>query len=323
MLAVTPESAPCSEQGQEELRYSSCVCCPNSSPGKAAKAGLKIRPFAHMGSARVCLCVQTTLNDLKVFYNLGTAELSPSSGPRTWNIHAAAKGNQWKKPSGSQVSDWKWSLPPGLKAEKKSFEYWMCHDKNSVFRRGHESIYSGYLSSHEPPWSQRLSGSSQAPPDLFVPLEQELRSIGWSLAFLQQGCNALFPLKMMTLPFGWHWDWAVPDFKRLRISYQTSSKTVKGRKTGKCQPISSVFLATCLCFPSSTLKNKLVWINILHVWFLLVMCACTLFDSQRLPQTCFLRKDWNISFGIFQHYSACLVQISHFFLCCKWVLNNK
>lgn len=100
MLAVTPESAPCSEQGQEELRYSSCVCCPNSSPGKAAKAGLKIRPFAHMGSARVCLCVQTTLNDLKVFYNLGTAELSPSSGPRTWNIHAAAKGNQWKKPSG-------------------------------------------------------------------------------------------------------------------------------------------------------------------------------------------------------------------------------
>lgn len=42
----------------------------------------------------VCLCVDHS--DLKVFYNLGTAELSPFSGPSPWNIHAAAKENQWK-----------------------------------------------------------------------------------------------------------------------------------------------------------------------------------------------------------------------------------
>lgn len=29
------------------------------------------------------------------------------------------------------------------------------------------------------------------------------------------------------------------------------------RKTGKCQPISSVFVVTCLCFSSSTLEKQL------------------------------------------------------------------
>lgn len=32
--------------------------------------------------------------DLKVFYILGTAELSPFSAPSPWNIYVTAKGNQ-------------------------------------------------------------------------------------------------------------------------------------------------------------------------------------------------------------------------------------
>lgn len=122
MLAMTPESAPCCEQGQKELRCSSCVCFPRSSPGKDAKAGLKICPFAHTGSARVGVfgCVQTPLNDLKVFYSLGTAELSPSSGPSPCNIHAAAKENQWKELSGgARLLIENGVLPPGLEAEKR------------------------------------------------------------------------------------------------------------------------------------------------------------------------------------------------------------
>lgn len=110
-----------------------------AAPGKDAKTGLEICPFAHMGSACVCVfvCMQTTLNDLRVVYNLGTADLSLSSGPSPWNIHTAAKENIWKS----------WVVEPGFCLKmvfchqdlrlKKGFKYWTCHDKNSVFRKGH------------------------------------------------------------------------------------------------------------------------------------------------------------------------------------------
>lgn len=72
----------------------------------------------------VFVCVQTTLNDLKVFYNLGTAELNLSSGPSPWNIHAAAKENQWKELSGgARLLTENGVLPPGPEAEKKCFKY--------------------------------------------------------------------------------------------------------------------------------------------------------------------------------------------------------
>lgn len=100
------------EQGQKELRYSSCGCCPKSCPRKSCQGRFKnLSICTHGFSLCVCvfMCVQTTLNDLKVFYNLGTAELSPSSGPSPWNIHTAAKEKSMERAEwGSQACDWKW-----------------------------------------------------------------------------------------------------------------------------------------------------------------------------------------------------------------------
>lgn len=170
------------------------------------------------------MCVQTTLNDLKVFYSLGSAELSPSSGPSPWNIHAAAKENQWKELSGgARLLTENGVLPLGLEAGKNALSIEcvltkILSSEGATFSEP-ESICSGYLSFNESPWSEKLClGALRHLLVCFVPLEEELWSIGWSLAFMQQGWNPLFPLEVMTLPFGWHRNWTVPDFKRLRGS---------------------------------------------------------------------------------------------------------
>lgn len=58
MLAVTPESAPCCEQGQKELGYSSCVCCPNCCPRESCQGRFKKSAHLHtwVQLVRVCVC---------------------------------------------------------------------------------------------------------------------------------------------------------------------------------------------------------------------------------------------------------------------------
>lgn len=59
MLAMTPESAtPRCEQGQKELRYSSCVCCPKSCPRKRCQDRFRNLPICTHGfSLCVCVCL--------------------------------------------------------------------------------------------------------------------------------------------------------------------------------------------------------------------------------------------------------------------------
>lgn len=104
----------------------------------------------------VLVCVQTTLDDLKVFYSLGTAELSPSSGPSPWNIHTAAKENQWKELSGgARLLTENGVLPLGLEDEIKALNIErivtrILSSAGATFSEP-ESISSGYLTFNESP----------------------------------------------------------------------------------------------------------------------------------------------------------------------------
>lgn len=93
--------------------------------------------------------------------------------------------------------------------------------------------------------------------------------------------------------------------KTQRISYQISSKAVKGREGNASQ--FPGFVVTCLCFSSSTWEKQLAWINMQCIWVLLFMSMS--FDSQRLPLPCCLRKDQIIYFAVILHYCAHLMQV--------------
>lgn len=205
----------------------------------------------------------------------------------------------------SQTS-WNVFLPPGLEAEN-GFKYWMCHvgDKRSVFRRvtfsEPNSISSGYLFFNQSPWSATLClGALRHLLICFAPPRRSCDPRGgvWSLCS-RDGIHYFLWKSWLCLSVGIGNGLPLTskDWEDLLSSVFKSCE----RKTRKCQPVSSVFVATCLCFSSSSLEKHAALIC--STFGFCCSCVCALHVIPGVCLDLFSLKGLNclLIFAIFLH----------------------